>query len=720
MRPARPAALPWASPPLLRFRRRPVICAPIKYLFGVCLTALVIALIIVFLPLILLVRLGYFVAKRRQRDHRACSLRHCDLHWPTIGTSPGRAIITLHKETDANAVAHKMCRVLGNRPTECCISKGPPTSPARDAVVLWDQSRTRVQCAEELKAVLNEPHGLPLNDCSCVVVPGFLSASESCSGQSVLVFSLQPRTHPFCLPRLLALYSESQLVFEVEPRLPKPFISTTHPRLNVPLFICHGFYQTIQLVCRGPLSLVSHAFKREHPVWKAMTTDSRSLKSVSITKNRKPPSMAATEDDSTLMSSTALEEVVVSPKTDPNHKISNMSVSSSSRWVTWTKVGHAEHLLRAERLLRAATVELLTALVTGALRQHFRDQGIRHPPDVGASLCVSCRDFVPVEAARLCEAILLPLRLPTSVEGAVPRAWAVQRRMTKVLDGVLPNALKISQFLGSLLLPSNLAEKFSNALYGDNTVQISFLRAGGELSLDGIRIQSMLMFPAVKESVLASFCFVQCGSEMMLSLSLDKNTFPNPSTILANFRIEVEHLIDQLSTRLLTLSQSSFTERIPFLRMDPDAEEYCRDSESFARAHPMIENRVVSKATKVSIEKEESDYTLEELQHLLTTVQDELDTMKANPQGDRAEYIRKLTELENRMQRFHECTMKKLGSGITDMVHKDASLANNAVTELLAPYRQEPGMTGRRFSREYILVDSGSSNSSRKNSRHSF
>ncbi|CAJ0581187.1 unnamed protein product, partial [Mesorhabditis spiculigera] len=689
----------------------------LAYIFGFVLTLLLSVLLLISLPFIITARLLCCIAHKCYCQKQECSLRHCDMHWPAIGHSPGRAVVALHKEADAGVVAQQMNRVLKGRSGDCCLVKSSSSSIATSGtVVLWDQSRTRVQCAAELKAVLNEPHGLPPMQCSCVVIPGYVSSVESGTGHSLLVFSLEPRLHPFCLPRLLSLYSDAQLVFEVEPRLTRPFIPAIHPRLNLPLHFCYKVYQAVQLVCRGPMTVLSHSLKREHPVWKAMSGD-KGASAMATSKNRKPATPSNAEDDSSLMPPAGLEEVVVAtPKGEINHKISSVSVAPSTRWLAWTKVGHAECLSRAERLLRAATIELLTALVAGALRQQFRDQGIRHPPDVGASICVSCRDFVPVEAARPCESVLLPIRLPTSVEGAVPRAWAVQRRMAKVLDGVLPNALSLSKYLGSLLFPPKLAEKFVNGLYGDNTVQISFLRAGGELSLDSIRIKSMFLFPAVTESVLASFCFVQCGSEMMLAVSLDKNTFSRPTALLNNFKLEVKHLVEQLSMRLLTLSQATFLpDRVPILRSAPDADEYCRDSEAFARMYPNPEGQSTSKIR----EKADSEYSLEELQQLLTTVQDELDGMRANPQGDRVAYIRKLTELENRMQRFHECITQKLGTGITELAHEDSTLATSAVAELLAPYRQESGITGRRFSREYILVDSSSSNS-RKNSRHSF
>ena len=122
---------------------------------------------------------------------------------------------------------------------------------------------------------------------------------------------------------------------------------------------------------------------------------------------------------------------------------------------------------------------------------------------------------------------------------------------------------------------------------------------------------------------------------------------------------------------------------------------------------------------------EEREATLEELERLLATVQSELDMMRDNPQGDRAEYVAKLTELERRMEAFHRSIAERLGPAACK-VHEDVELASSAVASLLAPYRDENASTsesivtsthqlechifflgsGRRFSREFLRRDS--------------
>ncbi len=57
-------------------------------------------------------------------------------------------------------------------------------------------------------------------------------------------------------------------------------------------------------------------------------------------------------------------------------------------------------------------------------------------------------------------------------------------------------------------------------------------------------------------------------------------------------------------------------------------------------------------------------------------------------QGDRGEYILKLTELERKMESFHRIMADRLGPAAMQ-VYEDAELASNAVSALLAPYRDE-------------------------------
>uniref|UniRef100_A0A7I4YH76 STX16 n=1 Tax=Haemonchus contortus TaxID=6289 RepID=A0A7I4YH76_HAECO len=114
----------------------------------------------------------------------------------------------------------------------------------------------------------------------------------------------------------------------------------------------------------------------------------------------------------------------------------------------------------------------------------------------------------------------------------------------------------------------------------------------------------------------------------------------------------------------------------------------------------------------------ERDYSLEELYQLLDVVQNELDSMRSNPEeGLRSHYIERLTRLEEQMQNFHECISQKLSAENVGVRSGDEEVGD-AIASVLASYREEPGTSGlRRFSREYSRTET--STTSRKSSRAS-
>ncbi|EYC14297.1 hypothetical protein Y032_0041g457 [Ancylostoma ceylanicum] len=123
--------------------------------------------------------------------------------------------------------------------------------------------------------------------------------------------------------------------------------------------------------------------------------------------------------------------------------------------------------------------------------------------------------------------------------------------------------------------------------------------------------------------------------------------------------------------------------------------------------------------TDEPLDQNEHDYSLEELYRLLDVVQTELDSMRSNPEvGLRGHYIERLTRLEEKMQNFHECISQKLSAEKVEMPGGSGdNEVGDAIANVLAPYRDEPGTSGlRRFSREYARTETSTS---RKNSRAS-
>uniref|UniRef100_A0A0M3IAL4 Triplex capsid protein 2 n=1 Tax=Ascaris lumbricoides TaxID=6252 RepID=A0A0M3IAL4_ASCLU len=319
--------------------------------------------------------------------------------------------------------------------------------------------------------------------------------------------------------------------------------------------------------------------------------------------------------------------------------------------------------------------------------------GIAHPPDVGATVPVSYREYVPVEAQKACDMMLLPLQIPSGVEGAIPRVWAVQRRLAGALDGVLPFALRVSRFLSETSFPADVSRRIFSTLYADSSAIVSVLRASGDIQMDSQRIQSILLYPSLPDSVKAAFTFVQCGSDIMLSVSADAFCFPEPDKLLVHFKAEVRCLLDQLSMRLLTLSQATFLPtRVPFM---------LGTSASTEAVITLEPKPSVAGIENIDVES----CSVEQLQLLLRNVQGELDSMRSSPHIDRAEYVNKLNELENRMRIFHDSMAARLGAPVCTPLREGAELASDAVEELLAPYKQDNAPTARRFSREFARID---------------
>uniref|UniRef100_A0A183F785 Plectin b n=1 Tax=Heligmosomoides polygyrus TaxID=6339 RepID=A0A183F785_HELPZ len=152
-------------------------------------------------------------------------------------------------------------------------------------------------------------------------------------------------------------------------------------------------------------------------------------------------------------------------------------------------------------------------------------------------------------------------------------------------------------------------------------------------------------------------------------------------------------LLDHLSLRLLSLPQTTVLPGVPAcLRHERTENEV--ESEMFG-ASAYLNRKILDSKGDMEATRTDHDYSLEELYQLLDLVQNELDSMRSNPEmGLRGHYIDRLTRLEERMQNFHECISQKLsdekGGGASARLG-DGEEVCDAIASVLAPYRDEPG-----------------------------
>lgn len=95
----------------------------------------------------------------------------------------------------------------------------------------------------------------------------------------------------------------------------------------------------------------------------------------------------------------------------------------------------------------------------------------------------------------------------------------------------------MSIFAAETSFPADVSRRIFSTLYADSSAIVSVLRASGDIQMDSQRIQSILLYPSLPDSVKAAFTFVQCGSDIMLSVSADAFCFPEPDKLLVHFKV---------------------------------------------------------------------------------------------------------------------------------------------------------------------------------------
>ncbi|VDP08710.1 unnamed protein product [Heligmosomoides polygyrus] len=296
-----------------------------------------------------------------------------------------------------------------------------------------------------------------------------------------------------------------------------------------------AFCMTVKFALGGPFTLLALALKGQNPVWKYLESKDH----ITARNRRRPVPLSHRSSSSVLMD--AIPEDSTPEARSPAHPMQrgssllrNVPPNAAHRRC-WMAVKHPELLLRAEKLLRASTAELLISLVAGSLRNYFREQGILHPPDVSFVTPCSTHGLAPI--GDRCETNLLSFQLPTSVEGAIPRLWAVQRSVAKVMSGPMSGAVTVLQTIARSCLPASVAKCAFRVVYRCHAVYFAFYRVNNTRSRNDAPVRTMFVFPSLSSSVRAAFVFIQHSTGIDVSVSLCNRTFPEPHRVLDSFQV---------------------------------------------------------------------------------------------------------------------------------------------------------------------------------------
>ncbi|GMS88728.1 hypothetical protein PENTCL1PPCAC_10903, partial [Pristionchus entomophagus] len=672
----RPSTVEWSTPPTVNRPPSPlpVLLVPAKFVFGFLLTSFLLVCLLVASPFLLLFRLGKYV------HDKLVLPRSCDVLWPRPPFT--RSFVWLNKQVSLESI--KAILDGQEKPVQsgCFI----PTPIAPVEVEPWDHEKAPLHNYDDFVTYVKEH----LDHVPYVMQVKMVSGYAGPHGRTLLAITTHPDSFQLCMMRILSALSQGNVTVEVEPRVYyECSLNSTFRFLTIRRF-ADTMAKWLEIYSIGPGWLLFLPRFKPEKVWRALIAERNQV----FSTRRRYSLNGGMRDDSETSHLCIASSVQLKQETTASFSI--------------TEIQHVDELQKAERLLRATMVELLTSFLAGALRRYFResDPSVLHPPDCEAAMSVCSHKSSVCDTADPCDHLLLPIQLPIGIEGRIPRLWSLQQQFAQHEKRCTPQALKGFNAISRVILPRETANKVARVFFQHTVLNITFLRIHGDVMLDHSLLTRFIPIPPLSLPSRASFVFVQQHYKIFLVSSIDRGLFDRHTDIFEYMKEEQRGLLDHLSFRLRTLAQTcAFPDRLP----SEDQEEEEEHAGPGARpgsyhAPPEAPNN------SPSAEREEllpglshgrpRRQSMADLSTLLKDVQDELDEMRRHPSvDDRDATIKRLKGLETKIETFH-LSMKSELWGNTVWLQQEKDEAMKRVAELLAPYQQQRrvSVTGRKVS----------------------
>ncbi|CAM1294948.1 Uncharacterised protein g1139 [Pycnogonum litorale] len=326
---------------------------------------------------------------------------------------------------------------------------------------------------------------------------------------------------------------------------------------------------------------------------------------------------------------------------------------SGQRTMLFSKNVSLSKIKRIKQVTRCRYNDVLLSLVTGSLRNYSIIRGVKSPESLTANIPVDLRFESPSSTRRIQPDVSLRMsvvniKLPTNVEGAIPRLWQIHRSMEE-----LKNSADTAVMYGALyylygLLPKSIASWIFRTIYSRQSVQFTNL-PGPEINLyiESHRLSSVMFWaPSIVSRVPISISLLTYGDSVKMTLSADTGAVPDARSIIDEFVKLVE-----------TVSRLLEHRRIPGEHRRRSYSSVAHNEETLAKVPP-----------------------IEDLQQRLREVQEELQeiTNKLELSSPDGTVFRELTstqrELAHRMQE-----LKEQFSVVLEELRRRKSLADGVI-----------------------------------------
>ncbi|XP_013388081.1 uncharacterized protein LOC106157124 isoform X2 [Lingula anatina] len=306
---------------------------------------------------------------------------------------------------------------------------------------------------------------------------------------------------------------------------------------------------------------------------------------------------------------------------------------SGKKVAIWTEPFSLFAANKIQQITRTKLGDIFLSVTAGGIRFYLQSLGDNLPTNIKATIPVDLRENDNFNLVMGNIYANVPVQLPVSTEGAIPRLWDLSQMMEQTRDSALPVILYVVWWNLCYILPLKLSNILQDIIIGKTSCIVSNLPGPNQkMKVATKEVKSIVYWTPTRSSVGLSVSFFTYGNDIRVGILADEAVVPDPK-LLAKY----------LSQQINSLESMVANRRLPGEHSNP----------SFVLG--------------ASIVNQAKQPTMEELQSRISAIQSELTSLKAKYEtaddseytGDREQLAQQVEVLKKEFDELLSQTKKK-------------------------------------------------------------
>lgn len=211
--------------------------------------------------------------------------------------------------------------------------------------------------------------------------------------------------------------------------------------------------------------------------------------------------------------------------------------------VVWSDPIHMAQLVRIKSVSRSTLNDVLMSVIAGCFRNYLQEKRVVHPYDI--------RTLIPIDF-RLddnttglgTEFSLVPMVLPSNVEGLIPRLWKVKRTMDNLKNSADSVAIYGLIHVLNYIFPASFLHLLVSHLFNKSSVIVSNVPGPVcNLSLASYEVKAIITWFPTRDNISLSVSLMSYDDQLRVALLADEALIHDPELLLKYFHTSVNFAI---------------------------------------------------------------------------------------------------------------------------------------------------------------------------------